>query len=137
MAETSRTRRLAVVAALLVGTGSPVGAQQPNRAPLPEASHSPVGYETVAEALAALRSRSGVIFTTENNWLIATDEAAYTIWSFAPRGYPAYPAVVKRQVVSLPVGSRAEMSVLCEASKEACDNLVRTFAQINGMSIAQ
>lgn len=106
--------------------------------PLPEASQSTIGYENVAEAMKALRSKSGVIFTTENGWLIATDKAALTIWSFAPEGYPAYPAVVKRQAI--PRGDNAstiEISVLCEASKEACDALVRTFAEMNGLSLSQ
>jgi hypothetical protein len=96
-----------------------------------------VGYDTVAEALAAVRSKSGVVFTTENGWLIATDEAAYTIWSFAPPGYPAYPAVVKRQVIAQGSGSQIKMTVLCEASKEACDDLVRTFANMNSLPLSQ
>lgn len=105
---------------------------------LPEVSQSRVGYESVTEALKALRSQPGVLFTTENGWLIATDEAAYTIWSFAPEEDPAYPAVVKRQVV--PQGSNAsviQMSVHCEATKKACDSLVRTFAEMNGFPLDQ
>ena len=103
--------------------------------PLPEAPDSTIGYESVAAALLGLRARSGVVFTTENGWLIATDEAAYTIWSFAPQGYPAFPAVVKRQVIPKGTGSRIEMSVHCEASKEACDDLVRTFSEMNGFPL--
>jgi hypothetical protein len=105
--------------------------------PLPETSQSTVGHETVAEALKALRSQRGVVFTTENGWLIATDEAAYTIWSFAPQGYPAYPAAVKRQVVPHGNASIIQMNVLCEATKEACDDLVRTFAEMNGLPLDQ
>lgn len=111
------------------------GVTQP--APLPEVEHSAVGYETVAKTLEALRSKSGVVFTMENGWLIATDEAAYTIWSFAPQGYPAYPAVVKRQVVPQGSGSAIQMNVHCEASKEACDDLVRTFSKMNGLPLPQ
>jgi hypothetical protein len=114
----------------------PLSAAQPPQAPLPEAPAN-IGYETVAAALAGLRSRPGVIFTTENGWLIATDEAAYSIWSFAPQGYPAYPAVVKRQAIPKATGSLMAMSVICEASKTACDDLVRTFAQMNGLPLPQ
>jgi len=128
---------LGMGAAFLVGTCLPAWADQPEPPPLPETSHSSVGYDTVAAALVDLRSQPNVVFTTENGWLIATDEAAYTIWSFAPRGYPAFPAVVKRQVVPQATGSIMRMSVLCEASKEACDNLVRTFAEMNGMPLPQ
>ena len=106
-------------------------------APLPEANHSTVGYETVAKTLEALRSKSGVVFTMENGWLIATDEEALTIWSFAPQSYPAYPAVVQRKVVPNGSGSAIEMNVHCEASKEACDDLVRTFSSMNGLPLPQ
>ena len=87
--------------------------------------------------MADLRSDRNVVFTTENGWLIATNGAAYTIWSFSPQGYAAYPAVVKRKVISRAVGSKIEMSVLCEASKKACDDLVRTFATMNGLSLGR
>ena len=99
--------------------------------PLPEASVSTIGYPTVAAALMDLRSRPGIVFTTVNGWTIATDEAAYTVWSFAPPSYPAYPAVVKRWVVSQGAGSMLHMDVQCEASKAACDDLVRTFQKMN------
>ena len=108
---------------------------QSNQAPLPESSGSAIEYPTVAAALRALHARRGVVFTTENGWTIATDEAAYTIWSFAPPSYPAYPAVVKRQVIPKGTGSSIVMSVECEAAKAACDDLVRTFSQMNGFDL--
>jgi hypothetical protein len=133
-----KLRQLAVVVAVsVVMIAGPVKANQPVQAPLPEKSDSNIGYETVAAALTGLRSRPGVVFTTENGWLIATEEAVYTIWSFAPQSYPSYPAVVKRQVIPKGTGSLIEMSVLCEASKSACDDLVRTFAQMNGLPLPQ
>jgi len=124
-------------AAYLTVLGGLANAATLSQAPLPEATESAIGYETVKDALTGLRSQPSVAFSTENGWLIATDEAAYTIWSFAPQGYPAYPAVVKRQVVAQGAGSAIHMNVLCEASKEACDDLVRTFAQMNGMPVGQ
>ena len=99
--------------------------------PLPEASGSTIGYASVAAAMKALRAKPSVVFTTENGWTIATDEAAYTVWSFAPPTYPAYPAVVKRQVTSERTGSSMQTSVQCEASKSACDDLVRTFSKMS------
>ena len=104
------------------------------QAPLPESDTS-IEYQTVSDALTALRAKPGVVFTPENGWLIATDEKAYSIWSFAPRDYPAYPAVVKRWVIPKQVGSEARMDVLCEASKAACDDLVRTFAKMNSFPL--
>ena len=103
--------------------------------PLPESPDVNIGYDTVADALTNLRIKPGVTFSTVNGWTIATDEAAYTIWSFAPASYPAYPAVVKRQVTAEGRGSRIQMSVYCEAAKRECDDLVRTFSAMNGFEV--
>jgi hypothetical protein len=106
-----------------------------DRAPLPEAPEPTIGYATVADAMKALRAQPSVIFTTENGWIIATDEATYTVWSFAPPNYTAYPAVVKRKVISQATGSSIQTSVQCEASKSSCDDLVRTFSQMTEMAL--
>jgi hypothetical protein len=137
MAYPARARRLGLSLAVLFGTALPADAGQTLKRELPETARSEVGYETVAAAMADLRSNRNVVFTTENGWLIATNEVSYTIWSFSPKGYAAYPAVVKRQVTAQAVGSKIEMSVLCEASKKACDDLVRTFAAMNGLRLDQ
>ena len=100
-------------ALLVVGASTTQALQQ--SPPLPEVPRSSIGYPTVAAAMDALRSRPGVVFTTENGWTIATDEAAYTIWSFAPRDYPAYPAVVRRRVVREGAQIGMRMDILCEA----------------------
>ena len=129
-------RRLALAAMFFILlSGLTARAAPPAPAPLPEAPNSTIGYPTVAAALAALRSRPGVQFTNENGWTIATDEAAYTIWSFAPTDYPAFPAVVRRQVVTRGATTGIEMTILCEASKAACDDLVRVFARMNGFEL--
>ena len=100
-------------------------------APLPEALTSSIGYPTVDAALVSIHAKAGVVFTTQGGWTIADDAAAETIWSFSPPGYPAYPAVVKRQIVQQGGAVSIEMSVLCEASKQPCDDLVRSFQQLN------
>jgi hypothetical protein len=110
-------------------------ADQAGHSPLPEASGPVIGYPSVSSALQGLHSRPDVVFSTERGWIIATDEKHYTIWSFAPPNYPAYPAVVKRQVIPEGTGSSIEMSVECEASKSACDDLVRTFSELNGFDL--
>lgn len=86
-----------------------------------------VGYKTVAKALASLKQTKGLSFSTVRGWTIVTDEAHLTVWSFAPKTDPSYPAVVKRMVISTGSGSKVTMSVLCEADKGACANLVREF----------
>ena len=122
--------RLAIISAsmLLLAVSGQTEAQTP--APIPE-SPGAFGYPSVAAAREALRSHSGVVFDVQNGWDIATDDGTRTIWSFAPPDYPAYPAAVKRQLVESGEGVTLEMSVLCQASKEACDDLVREFMQLN------
>jgi hypothetical protein len=73
-----------------------------------------------------------VVISTVRDWTIIVDEKNLTVWSFAPDSYVAYPAVVKRTARSRAGGgSNIEMKVLCEATKEACDQLVREFAAMN------
>lgn len=100
-------------------------------APIPEASAPTIGYPSVNAALAALHSKSGVVFTTQDGWTIADDAEAQTIWSFPPPGHPAYPSVVKRQLVVQDGATNLIMSVHCDATKKACDDLVRSFEQLN------
>jgi hypothetical protein len=90
-----------------------------------------VGYKTVAEARAAVKQMKDVSFSEVRGWTIVTDEAHLTVWSFAPRTDPSYPAVVKRMVTSTGNGSKVTMGVLCEANKAACANLVREFNSTN------
>jgi len=99
--------------------------------PLPEDPSATVGYPSFAAALDGLHSNPEVKFTLQAGWIVADDEAAKTIWSFTPAGDPAYPAVVKRQIVPVAGGFGMKMSVLCHSTKQACDNLVREFEQLN------
>jgi hypothetical protein len=90
---------------------------------LPESDRATVGYRSVEAALKALHQKPGVTFRSENGWLIADEDGARTIWSFAPTGHPAYPTVVKRAVVVVDGVTNIQMDVLCEADKVACDNI--------------
>ena len=108
-------RRLGLAVGLLVAT-------------LAFADGPAIGYKTVAEALASLKQMKGMSFSSIRGWTIVTDEAHLTVWSFAPKSDPSYPAVVKRTVISTGGGSRITMDVLCEADKASCDNLVREFS---------
>jgi len=104
--------------------------------PLAEASSPVIEYPNVAAALAGLHAKQGVVFRNEGGWTVAEDTAAYTIWSFPPEGHPAYPSVVKRQIVQENAGSSIKMSVHCQASKQACDDLVRSFEELNAKMAA-
>lgn len=113
---------------LLVVCGGAL-AQSVFDAPLPESSHSTTGYRSVAEAANALRARSGLETSLQNGSSIMVDEAALTIWSFAPKDDPSYPSVVKRIAVEKNGVTHMVMSVQCEASKAACDDLVKRFLE--------
>ena len=104
----------------------------PQFVPVSEPKDSDVGYRTVAEALAALKQTKEATFSVVRGWTIVTDEAHLTVWSFAPKTDPSYPAVVKRTVTSTGNGSKVTTNVLCEAGKTACSNLVREFSKSAG-----
>jgi len=101
--------------------------------PLPEEDHSTIGYPSVKAALAALHAKPTVEFRVQDGWIIASEKEATTfdIWSFPPEGHAAYPAAVKRTLSQKDNATWIEMSVHCEASKVACDNLVKEFQQLN------
>lgn len=99
--------------------------------PQPETPHSTIGYNSVKDALAAVRANPNIKIHIVRGWIIAVNKKAKTIWSFAPKGDPSYPSVVKRVVTSASGGSTIAMDVECEASKKACDNLVRDFEALD------
>ena len=106
------------------------------RPPLLEASKNTIGYPNVAAALVGLHAKPGVVFKEQGGWTVAEDGAENAFWSFPPPGNPAYPAAVKRYFVKDGGGVSLEMAVQCEASKEACDDLVRTFQDLNAKMAA-
>jgi hypothetical protein len=118
-------RRLALCLGWLVATSAVAAGRPPGS--LPAAKTPDIGYRTVAEALASLRLMKDASFSVVRGWTIVSDEAHLTVWSFSPKTDPSYPAVVKRMVISTGSGSKVTTSVLCEADKASCDNLVREF----------
>jgi hypothetical protein len=119
-------RPLGLSVGLLVATLA--FADGPAPGSLPASKGSNIGYKTVAEALASLKQMKGASFSSVRGWTIVTDEAHLTVWTFAPKSDPSYPAVVKRTVISTGGGSKVTLDVLCEADKASCDNLVREFS---------
>jgi hypothetical protein len=117
-------RSLFLVAAVMAGA---VHAQQ----------GSGVGYPTVAAALEALKGRSDVSISVQGGWTIADDTAAHAVWSFAPVGHPAYPAVVRRALVQKDGAINMDMTALCQASKDACDKLMEEFKALNARMSAE
>ncbi|WP_431479197.1 hypothetical protein [Massilia eburnea] len=99
--------------------------------PLPEIDRSNIEYKSPAEALQTLRSKPGVELSVQGGWTIAYEPSLHVIWSFAPEQHASYPSVVKRAIVEENGTVFVKMDVKCKASKEACDDLVREFIQLN------
>lgn len=99
---------------------------------VPEA-HRALGYQSVAEALEALKTKPGVQInvTKPDGWIIA-NEGRDVVWSFAPPNHYAHPAVVRRELVVQPDGEvTVETRALCQAPKEPCDRLIGEFQALN------
>jgi hypothetical protein len=89
-------------------------------------------YPTAAAALESLRAKPGVKTSVQSGWTVIEDGATPSLWSFPPKGHPAYPAAIQRRVVQEGSEVVIRMNVLCEASKAACDALVADFEGLNG-----
>lgn len=93
---------------------------------------SPVGYNTVAEARADLFARQNLVQRTDNDgWIEIEDRSANALWLFVPKGNPAYPAVIRRPLTGRGMAVQADMSGLCEATKQACQALMRDLQKRN------
>lgn len=108
-------------------------AQSVDIAPLPEAGHSTIGYQSVSEALTALQQKPGAQMRQQGGWTIISDvEGSNSVlWSFAPESDPAYPAVAKRTVLEKDGAIYINLNVQCGASKSACDKFTRDFQALN------
>ena len=66
-----------------------------------------------------------------DGWPGFTDDKNNIIWAFAPRGHPAYPAVVKRVISGDGNQSQISTTAKCEAAKSACDKLMSEFSALD------
>lgn len=82
------------------------------------------GYPNVQAAFAALKARKDVRMSVHEGWTIIDDTPHSTLWSFAPPEHPAYPAVIRRQLLDRDGGKVLGMSALCQGPRAACDKLV-------------
>jgi hypothetical protein len=125
----ARSALLSLVAVAAACTGRAPGTDSGS-----DAARSGIGYATVAEALAALRAKPGNEVGEQDGWTIIQEpesDKSIALWSFAPAADPAHPAAVKRVVFEKDGSVQIEMKVLCEATKDACDQLVRDFQGLN------
>jgi hypothetical protein len=83
---------------------------------------SGIPYPTVAAALAALKSKPGVKFDSNDGWTIANDTDG-AIWSFTPNDHYANPSVGRRNIEQDAGRFFVRTQILCQAQKAACDRL--------------
>ena len=94
---------------------------------------SGIGYASVSAARQALTVKVAVQTADHGGWTIVTDQAgdAFTTWTFAPKSHPAYPSVVRRDIVFKNGNPTLITRVMCESKRGACDSLyTRLHAQI-------
>jgi hypothetical protein len=114
---------LTIVPAVLMATcvcAQPAGL----RAPAEE-------YPSVAAALEAIRTKSGVKVTIQSGWTVLQDAASTTVWSFTPPSHPAYPAALRRSIVEHDGASVVKSDAMCEAEKSACDQLMAEVHELD------
>lgn len=92
---------------------------------------SPIGYSTVAAALADLSANLGMTVSTQEGWTIIEDRQNHVLWSFTPAGHPAHPAAIKRIVREQDGHLVLNTKALCQAPKEPCDALIAQFELLN------
>ena len=103
--------------------------------PLPDTLAEGIEYGSVAEARAAVSVREGIETKAEDGWTVIAHQPSLSVWSFAPEGALAYPAVIKRWAEPAgEAGSRAMMAMRCEAQKRICDALFEVMALRNGFT---
>jgi hypothetical protein len=95
--------------------------------PPPAAREWPIGYPSVAAALAAVRAKPGVKISLQSGWTVIDDRDASTFWSFTPPGHPAHPAAVRRILTEKDGAFYLQTRILCQATKSACDKLKADF----------
>jgi hypothetical protein len=84
-----------------------------------------IGYASVAVARTALVEAAGAAAVDIAGWTVVDDAAspAHTRWSFAPRTHPAYPALVRRDVVVRDGVPTLVTWFLCEGRRAPCEAL--------------
>lgn len=98
-----------------------------------QTSRSGIGYRSVSAARTALAGNPAVQTAEQAGWTIVTDAQGndFTTWTFAPRAHPAYPSVLRRDIVLKDGNPTLITRLLCEAPRGVCDALYsRVRAQV-------
>lgn len=94
-------------------------------APAVAADSIGLGFPSVQAAYTALSSRPDVSVSEENGWvrLEFIGQTGLTAWSFVPPRHPAWPAVVRRDVLSKSGIPTLVTRFVCEGRRTACEVL--------------
>lgn len=86
-----------------------------------------IGFASVADARAMLDARGDVVAAMLDGWTVLEEAAApgRTQWAFVPPAHPAYPALVRRDVVMKAGVPTLVTRFLCEGRRAACERLYR------------
>jgi hypothetical protein len=127
-------RRLPVLTLIAAFCGTVLAQTPPPATPAAPPAPPPLGYRTVAEALAGLKARdgNGTVVTTADEWVTINEPLASAQWSFPPSTHAAYPALIRRTALR---GGDGKISIatstLCEGPAEACKALLLEFEAMN------
>jgi biopolymer transport protein ExbD len=98
---------------------------------------SNIGYATVADALATLKSQGFMAVPGLNGDVSFVGPDDRTTWTFAGKDDPAYPSAVRYVYTRSDGALHEEFTILCEASAERCEKLRSdiqdNFAQLSKM----
>lgn len=98
-----------------------------------QAEKSSIGYDSVLEALLALKENPSTQVGYSDGWTVVTleEKGNHVLWSFTPESHQAHPTAVRREVVEKNGQIFIEMSALCQSTKPECDHLISEFEKLN------
>jgi hypothetical protein len=127
--------KIALLALLSLPCAALAQEGSPRPASLEESDSPTIGYNTVAEALAAVRANPNSRVVADWDWTTLEigkiGQPEYALWSFSPPSHPAHPSAVKRTVYVREGQVVVDMDVACEAAGPVCDQMVRDFQTLN------
>jgi len=93
--------------------------EQPSKLVITEGRY--IGYATVADALATLKSQGLEAVPGSNGGVSFVEPNNVTAWTFAGKDDPAYPSAVRYVYTKSSGVLQAEVTILCEASAGRCE----------------
>lgn len=96
----------------------------------PSAPPGRLNFPSVAAALKALQSQSGMTRSSYEDWTFFEDASRRTQWVFAPDAHAAHPAAIRRAAVERDGRLVIEISLLCEGVPQGCHRVLKDFEEM-------